>query len=300
MLIETVDLRTLPADGAVKLPSAAGAGTTRANLADTSVASTGAAVPARINGVALQRSDEVLSPEARRQRACSELLRQAAMRDGLLAADDAAPHDGVLSEAASEAIETWLLRELQLPEPSDEACRRHHAAHALRYHTGEQVQVRHILFAVTPGMDVVALRNRAETCLLDVRCHDGKAQQARSDGFARSAREFSNCPSGEHGGALGWLTPEDCAPEFARELFGHVEVGVLPRLVHSRFGLHVVQVLARQGGVAQPFEAVSGAVTMALRQQAWVTALRQCLQVLAGQAVVQGLDLDAADTPLVQ
>jgi peptidyl-prolyl cis-trans isomerase C len=102
------------------------------------------------------------------------------------------------------------------------------------------------------------------------------------------------------GGDLGWLTPADCAPEFARELFGKPEVGVLPRLVHSRFGLHVVEVLAREGGVAQALEAVQGAVAMALRQQAWVTALRQCLQVLAGQAVVEGIELDAADTPLVQ
>jgi peptidyl-prolyl cis-trans isomerase C len=94
-------------------------------------------------------------------------------------------------------------------------------------------------------MDVVKLRNRAEACLLDVRCHDGQA----GDGFARSARELSNCPSGEQGGDLGWLSPADCAPEFARELFGHVEVGVLPRLVHSRFGLHVVEVLEREGGV---------------------------------------------------
>ena len=118
--------------------------------------------------------------------------------------------------------------------------------------------------------------------------------------FGRSARELSNCPSGEQGGELGWLAPEECAPEFARELFGHVEVGVLPRLVHSRFGLHVVEVLAREGGVQQPFDAVRGAVAMALRQQAWVTALRQCMQLLAGQARVEGVDLDAANTPLVQ
>lgn len=251
---------------------------------------------ARVNGIALNRESEALAPEALRQRACTELLRQAAIRDGLLDAADAPPVDGVTSEAASAAIDAWLERELRLPEPSLEACERHHAAHAARYRSGEQVRVRHILFAVTPGMDVVALRNRAEACLLDVRCHDGTA----SDGFGRSARELSNCPSGEHGGELGWLKPEDCAPEFARELFGHVEVGVLPRLVHSRFGLHVVEVLEREGGVPQAFETVRGAVTMALRHQAWVTALRQCLQLLAGRAVVEGVDLDAADTPLVQ
>ena len=268
---------------------------------DLSAAANAAAVAvARINGVALNRESELLAPEELRQRACTELLRQAAMRDGMLDADDIAPLDGVVSEAASQAIDAWLEAELQLPDPSEEACRRHHTAHPARYRTGERVRVRHILFAVTPGIDVVALRNRAETCLLDVRCHDGNARGTTEDGFGRAARELSNCPSGEHGGALGWLMPSDCAPEFARELFGHVEVGVLPRLVHSRFGLHVVEVLEREGGVSQAYEVVRGAVAMALRQQAWVTALRQCLQLLAGQASVEGVDLDAADTPLVQ
>jgi peptidyl-prolyl cis-trans isomerase C len=255
---------------------------------------------ARINGVALHGAAEALSIEELRQRACSELLRQAAIQGGLLPSTDAAPGDGVLSEAASQAIDGWLERELQLPEPSEEACRRHHAAHPARYRTGQRVRMRHVLFAVTPGMDVVALRNRAEACLLDVRCHDGKASGGASAGFERAARELSNCPSGEQGGELGWLTPEDCAPEFAREIFGHVEVGVLPRLVHSRFGLHVVEVLEREGGEPQPFESVRGAVAMALRQQTYVTALRQCLQLLAGQATVEGVDLDAAQTPLVQ
>jgi peptidyl-prolyl cis-trans isomerase C len=278
MLVETVDLSVLSANDASGQGPACGV--------------------ARINGVALNLATEGLGLEALRQRACTELLRQAAIRDGLLAADDVAPVDGVISEAASQAIDAWLTRELLLPEPSVEACQRHHAAHTARYRTGEKVQLRHILFAVTPGMDVAALRNRAEACLLDVRCHDGQTQA--SAGFDRSARELSNCPSGELGGDLGWLTPADCAPEFARELFGKPEVGVLPRLVHSRFGLHVVEVLAREGGVAQAFESVQGAVAMALRQQAWVTALRQCLQVLAGQAVVEGIELDAADTPLVQ
>jgi peptidyl-prolyl cis-trans isomerase C len=259
-----------------------------------------AAASPRINGVALNPLGQALSAEDLRQRACTELLRQAAMRDGLLDAADAASSDGVISDQASQAIDAWLDRELQLPEPSDEACRRHYAAHLARYRTGERVRVRHILFAVTPGMDVVKLRNRAEACLLDVRCHDGRPQDDGVDGFSRSARELSNCPSGEQGGDLGWLNPVDCAPEFARELFGHVEVGVLPRLVHSRFGLHVVEVLEREDGAQQTFELVRGAVEMALRQQAWVTALRQCLQLLAGSAVLEGVDLDAADTPLVQ
>ena len=251
---------------------------------------------ARVNGVALNTPQETLTSKELRQRACTELLRQAAVRAGFIDGNDAAPVDGVISEAASQAIDAWLERELQIPDPSEAACRRHFAAHPARYRTGERVRVRHVLFAVTPGMDVVALRNRAQACLLDVRCHDDSAH----DGFSQAARELSNCPSGEHGGELGWLTATDCAPEFARELFGHIEVGVLPRLVHSRFGLHVVEVLEREPGAAKNFESVQGAVRIALRQQTYVTALRQSLQVLAGQFQVEGVALDAADSPLVQ
>ena len=251
---------------------------------------------ARINGVALHAQDATLTPDELRQRACTELLRQAAQRAGLLASDDAPSVDDVISEAAAGAIEALLDQELRTPEPSEEACRRHYAAHEAGYRTGERVRARHILFAVTPGVDVVALRKRAETTLLDVRCHDGKT----GDGFVAAARVSSNCPSGADGGDLGWLCATDCAPEFARELFGHAEIGVLPRLVHSRFGLHVVEVLAREPGAAQSFEAVRGAVAMSLRQLSYVTALRQYLRLLAGEAEVSGVDLDAADTPLVQ
>ena len=252
---------------------------------------------ASINGIALHAVGEILNPDELRQRACSELLRQAAMAAGLLADDDRPTPDGILSEAAGSAIEALLETRLQIPEPSDQACQRHYTAHQASYATGERVNLRHILFAVTQGVDVNLLRQRAETCLLNVRCHDGKNAD---NTFARDAKILSNCPSGTEGGQLGWLSASDCAPEFARELFGNKEVGVLPRLVHSRFGLHVVEVLARQPGKEQPFESVRGAVTMALKQKTYVTALRQYLTLLAGQAELQGVDLEAADTPLVQ
>jgi peptidyl-prolyl cis-trans isomerase C len=251
---------------------------------------------ARINGVPLHTQDAAPPLDELRQRACTELLRQAAQRAGLLTTDDAASPDGVISEAAANAIESLLDQVVNTPEPSEEACERHYAAHKATYQTGERLLARHILFAVTPGVDVVALRKRAETTLLEVRCHDG----GTDDRFVNAARTSSNCPSGEQGGDLGWLSAADCAPEFARELFGHAEVGVLPRLVHSRFGLHVIEVLAREPGVVQSFAAVRGAVTLSLRQLAYVTALRQCLRLLASEAEVQGVDLDAADTPLVQ
>ena len=257
-------------------------------------------VVARVNGVTLNTPDLPLDDAELRQRACAELLRQAAQRGGLLDADDAPSSDGVISEAAANAIEALLEREIVLPAPSEDACRRHFEAHKAKYAIGEKVRLRHILFAVTAGVDVVALRGRAEHAMLDVRCDKDAAEDVAEDRFAQQASQLSNCPSGAKGGDLGWLEDKDCAPEFAREIFGHNEVGVLPRLVHSRFGLHVVEVLERRPGIEPDFEAVSGAVTMSLQQNAYVTALRQYIQVLAGEAHIEGVDIDGADTPLVQ
>ena len=255
------------------------------------------AAVARVNGVALNRPGETLGAGELRQRACSELLRQAAVGQGLLSADDAPTADGVLSEAATQAIEALLGENVDIPKPSEPECRRHYAAFQARYATGERAEVRHILFAVTQGTDVAALRNRAEAALLDVRCAD---RNALEDRFAQAARTLSNCPSGAEGGALGWLTAADCAPEFAREVFGHAEVGVLPRLVHSRFGLHVVEVLRRDAGTVRPFEDVRGAVAADMQQKAYVTALRHYLRRLAGEAELEGVDLEADATPLMQ
>jgi len=255
---------------------------------------------ALVNGVALAVAGEILTPEELRQRACTELLRQAAIRTGLLAGDDPPPVAGAISEAASSAIEALLDRELAIPEPEEAACRRHHAAHAARYAVGERVRLRHILFAVTPGADLDALRKRAEANLIELRSRTRSEAIGADDRFAAAARELSNCPSGADGGALGWLMAADCAPEFAREIFGQPAVGVLPRLVRSRFGLHVVEVLEREAGISPPFEEVRAAVAQSLRQLAFATALRQYLQVLAGAAHMQGVALDQAETPLVQ
>jgi peptidyl-prolyl cis-trans isomerase C len=70
--------------------------------------------------------------------------------------------------------------------------------------------------------------------------------------------------------------------------------------VHSRFGLHVVDVIERRPGTLAEYDAVRDAVRRTLANQAWATALRQLLQRLAGQARLQGVALDAEASPLLQ
>lgn len=256
------------------------------------------AAPASVDGVALHAAGERPDADTLRQRACVVLLQSAARRAGLLGDDEPVPVDGVAGEATDRAIEALLERALNVPRADEASCRRYHLAHAADFRVGDAVRARHVLFAVTPGTDVTRLRERAEAALLALRIAQPD-EAMRAARFANAAAECSNCPSAQAGGELGWIARDDVAPEIARELFSGREVGVLPRLVHSRFGLHVFEVLERREGATPPFESVRPAVEAALRRQAFGVALRQYLRVLAAEARIVGVALDAADSPLV-
>ena len=100
------------------------------------------------------------------------------------------------------------------------------------------------------------------------------------------ARELSNCPSGADGGDLGWIGPQDCAEELANELFHQKNplrgIGLRPRLVHSRYGFHVVEVLGRKQGRQSPFEEVRERIAVQLAQQSRAKALHQYMQLAGG------------------
>jgi peptidyl-prolyl cis-trans isomerase C len=255
-------------------------------------------VPASINGVALHEPGEALDADTLRERAYSELLRQRAVHLGLLPQVHAivVPE---LNEAERHVIEAMTDDEVSSPLPSDDECRRYYDANKTHFIAGQALHVRHILFAVTPGVNVHALTQRAEAALLELIRKDVAPGR-----FAQLAAELSNCPSSAEGGDLGWVTPEDCAPELANELFHQSDsrwgMGVHPRLVHTRFGLHIIEVLSRKKGTLPPYEEVEASIRQRLTHQSRATALRQYMRLLVGQAKVEGIELEGADSPLVQ
>jgi peptidyl-prolyl cis-trans isomerase C len=260
----------------------------------------GAAQPAvpSINGIALHEAGERLDADTLLERAHTELLRQQAVKAGLLPR-----HTGLVApepdDAQRAAIERMLDEAVVAPEPGETECRRYFEANKGRFIVGQALHVRHILFAVTPGVNVHALSQRAETALLELSRKDVAAGR-----FEQLAKELSNCPSSAQGGDLGWVTPQDCAPELANELFFQTDsrwgMGVHPRLVHTRFGLHIIEVLGRRKGTLPAFEALQDRIRAQLALQTRSTALRQYMQLLVGQATLEGIELAGADSPLVQ
>lgn len=259
--------------------------------------STAAAVPG-INGIPLHASGERPDEATLRELAWAELLRQQAVRLGYLAAPtgEMVPEIG---DDGREALVAMLDAEVPMQQPDDEECRRHYQANRAQFTVGQSLKLRHILFAVTAGVDVQKLIRRAEDVLLELSGRDVPPQR-----FGELAAEFSNCPSGAEGGELGWLAPQALAPELARELFFRPETGMAnglqPRLVHSRFGLHIIDVTGQQAGRLPGFDEVREQIAARLALQSRATALHQYIMLLAGQAEVTGMVLDGASSPLVQ
>lgn len=253
---------------------------------------------ALVNGIALHAPGQRPDEESLRELAYTELLRQEAVKAGLL------PRKGVLAapelnEAERQVIEAMVDAAVQVPEPSEEECQRFYAARKSQYTVGQAVHLRHILFAVTPGVNVQALSVHADKALISL-----LGKNVPVDLFGKLANELSNCPTSTQGGDLGWVGPQDCAPELSQVLFHQTEtpvgLGVQPRLIHSRFGFHIIDVLERKDGKTPDFEAVRARVAAQLAMQSRAKALHQYMSLLAGQALLEGVLLDAADSPLVQ
>jgi peptidyl-prolyl cis-trans isomerase C len=217
-------------------------------------------------------------------------LRLAAVRELLL---QRAAELELLDDANIDcAIERVLDLEAPTPAPTDEECRRYYEAHRAEFRSGDLVAARHILFGVTPRTPIDALRRKAEETLHTLR--------ADPDRFEQLAQQLSNCPSGQHGGNIGQVTRGECVPEFDQALFENETIGVLPRLVNTRYGFHIVVVEKRSAGRQVPYEAVHTQIAERLAARVRAKALAQYVGILAGQAVIEGVDLDGADSPLVQ
>ena len=204
-------------------------------------------------------------------------LRQRAAELGLAPQDD---------ETLLEAV---LQHDVQTPEPGEEECRRYYAQHADALRQGDMVEADHILFAVTPSTPIDALRVKAEDTLY--------ALMADASGFAEMARGLSNCPSGQVGGNLGQLTADQCVPEFWKALMEFGQPGLLPHLVRTRFGLHVVRIARIAHGQLPPFEHVHVQIAQALRQQSLVRALQLYAQDLQAHAEPDAETADAVACP---
>ncbi|MEE4297330.1 MAG: peptidylprolyl isomerase [Wenzhouxiangella sp.] len=218
---------------------------------------------------------ELLLAECDRQKICAE--------------------SGQEGESDEESRIRQLLEEhIEVPEPQESDCRRYYDANRDKMRTADEHEVSHILVPAPP--DDEKLRAEARKKALGLT----QELKAHPDRFVSMAGDFSSCPSKDVGGHLGIIARGQTVPEFEKAL-SRLPVGEIPDYpVETRFGFHVVMVHQRAEGHPVPFDQCRSKIANYLREHVRRRAISQFIQVVAGEHRIEGFDLEAANSPLVQ
>lgn len=205
-----------------------------------------------------------------------ELLAQEAERQGLAL-------DG------GDGVER-LLDSLVEPAAADAAAARaYFEAHPEKFRSPDLLEARHILCAA-PADDAEArgtAYEKAARLAAELAADRGR--------FGALAREHSDCPSKSSDGHLGQIQRGSTVPELETYLFS-LEAGELcPSPVPSRYGWHVIELLAREPGRPLPFEYVEPKIVEFLAACAWQEGFRAAVLALAGKAAIEGFSFGGGE-----
>ncbi|TMO63617.1 peptidylprolyl isomerase [Pseudoalteromonas aurantia] len=78
----------------------------------------------------------------------------------------------------------------------------------------------------------------------EAECLDLKSRIAAGEDFAELAKQYSSCPSGQDGGALGEFGPGMMVPEFDTVVFA-APLNDVQGPVQTQFGYHLLEVTSR-------------------------------------------------------
>ncbi|NML76381.1 peptidylprolyl isomerase [Rhizobium sp. S-51] len=259
-----------------------------------------------VNGVAIAESDILAEAQnhpaenpgaallsAARALAVRELLLQRA-RERQIAVSPESDAEGRSETDDDAAIRRLIEEEVTVPSATAEECLRFYENNRGKFRSEPIFEASHILIAADPADERTraAARTDAERLAAVLAEHPSE--------FATMARTHSACPSAEQGGNLGQLTRGSTVAEFERALARMAEGEITPRPVESRFGYHIIRLERRIDGEQLPFDFVQQRIAGWLEASTWSKAVSQYIAILAADATVTGIDLLAADGPLMQ
>ena len=260
----------------------------------------GKPVTVSVNGVAIAReaiqremqhhpADKPIAAwqQAGRALVIRELLLQRANVLGI------APTPVTDDEGRRETDEEALMRavverEVTVPEPDEETCRRYYARNITRFRSPDIYEAAHILFAALPADKKAYALARADAAAVSatLREHPGS--------FAALAQTHSRCPSAAHGGNLGQLTKGQTTPEFERALVA-LSPGQISEPVATRYGFHIIRLDRKHEGEVLPYQAVTAQIANYLRDGVQRRASAQYIARLVSAAQIEGVELAGAD-----
>jgi peptidyl-prolyl cis-trans isomerase SurA len=143
-----------------------------------------------------------------------------------------------------------------------------------------ETRARHIL--LRPGGQLSQIAARAQLTNFKRDLEAGRAD------FANLAREHSQDGSADNGGDLGWVAPGVFVPEF-EETMDKLKINQISDPLVSRFGVHLIQVLARRDAPISERELRDSARNV-LRQRKFDETYDQWAQEVRGRAYIEYRD----------
>lgn len=191
-----------------------------------------------------------------------------------------------------QRIANLIDSEIRVPEPNEEEIARYYRRNGLQFTSPALYRAAHIFFPARPANEAASAeaKEKAEAVLAEV--------TADRDRFGGLAQAHSACSSKEQGGSLGLVRKGDTNLELEQAM-AVMDVGSI-RVVRSRHGYHLLRLDDRAPATSLPLEQAKGWIAEHLRKTSKRRAIAQYLQLLTARARIKGIDLAAADSPLVQ
>jgi peptidyl-prolyl cis-trans isomerase D len=176
---------------------------------------------------------------------------------------------------------------------SDAELKSYYQAHGDSYRVPEQVSVRHIIIkAPVPGADGKVDQKALDAARAKA---DDVLKQIKAGGdFAQLAQKYSEDPSSNVGGMLGWIERGRYgSPDVEKAIFA-MPKGQTSDVLKSGYGFHIVRVEDKQDAHLKPLDEVKGDIEPILKQQVAQRQAEAQANALLTQSRATGIEKAAA------
>jgi peptidyl-prolyl cis-trans isomerase C len=176
---------------------------------------------------------------------------------------------------------------------SDEEVKAYYEKNPALFTQPEQVRASHILIKVDKSAD--------ETQKAMARKKIEEIEQKLKEGgdFAALAKEFSQCPSSQNGGDLGFFRRGQMVKSFEDTAFS-LNPGQVSPVVETQFGYHIIKVAEKKAQTILPLDEMKDRLTKYLKQEQAQKKVAEYIEGLKTNAKIEKYLEAAPATPASQ
>ncbi|MFO7984581.1 MAG: peptidylprolyl isomerase [Desulfatiglandaceae bacterium] len=179
--------------------------------------------------------------------------------------------------AIQELIDQKFMEDIAVPEKEIKA---YYDSHPEFFEQPQQVKARHILVKLEPE----ATEAEKEGALKKI--NEIQKKQEAGEDFAQLAKEYSEDPSADKGGDLGYFGRQQMVKPFSDAAFD-LESGQVSDVVKTRFGYHLIKVEDKKAASTAPYESVKEKIGQYLKQTKLQEEITQYVDKLKKKGTVE-------------